>query len=155
MKEEERKQERIARLGLSPHPEGGYFKELYQGDDASGRPLFSSILFLLGEGDISHLHVLQEDELWYYHEGTDCQIYEIDPEGRLTVTSLGKTSGIYQHLVPKGRIFGSRIEGKGYTLVGCMVSPAFTYEHFHLVREEELPAMKEEDRRKVLDMILR
>ena len=154
MDETRRKEELICKLGLLPHPEGGYFKELFHGEEREGRPLYSSILFLLGENDISHLHVLKEDEVWYYHEGKDCQIYEIDPSGKLTITSLGKTAGIYQHRVVKGNIFGSRIQGKGYSLVGCMVSPAFTYDHFHLVTEEELPKMKEEERKKVLGMIL-
>ena len=118
----------VKKLGLIPHPEGGYFKETFLSDAPyQSQRLYSSILFLLGEGDISYLHVLKEDELWYYQDGEDCQIYEIDSQGKLTVTAIGKDSGVYQHLVKKGTIFGSRIHGRTYTLVGCMVSPSFTF----------------------------
>ena len=117
----------VKKLGLIPHPEGGYFKETFLSDvPYQEQRLYSSILFLLGEGDISHLHILKEDELWYYQDGEDCQIYEIDIQGKLTVTAIGRDSGVFQHLVKKGTIFGSRIHGKTYTLVGCMVSPSFT-----------------------------
>ena len=150
----EEKERLIERLGLVPHREGGYFRELFYGERKEGRNLFSSILFLLGEGDTSHLHVLQEDELWYFHDGEDCSIYEIFPDGRLQRTLLGRNSGCYQHLVRKGTIFGSRREGKGFTLVGCMVAPAFTYDHFRLVRAEDLPPMREEDRILVQDLLL-
>lgn len=144
----------VKKLGLIPHPEGGYFKETFLSDvPYQEQRLYSSILFLLGEGDISHLHVLKEDELWYYQDGEDCQIYEIDSRGKLTVTAIGKDSGVYQHLVKKGTIFGSRFHGRTYTLVGCIVSPSFTYKHFHMVGKDELPEMEKEDLMKVLDMV--
>ena len=144
----------VKKLGLIPHPEGGYFKETFLSDvPYQEQRLYSSILFLLGEGDISHLHILKEDELWYYQDGEDCQIYEIDSPGKLTVTAIGRDSGVFQHLVKKGTIFGSRIHGKTYTLVGCMVSPSFTYEHLHMVGKDELPEMEKEDLMKVLDMV--
>lgn len=151
------KNEIIRALNLKPHPEGGYFKEMDRSDIPfkDGQTLFSSILFLLGENDISHLHVLEEDELWYYQDGEDCLIYEIDPKtGKLTVTALGKEGHCYQHLVRKGMIFGSKIKGKTFTLVGCMVSPSFTYEHFVLLKKEDLPPLSDEDFAKVADMII-
>lgn len=149
------KEDIIRHLGLIPHPEGGYFKEVcHSSIGFHGQFLYSSILFLLGEGDISHLHVLQEDELWYYQSGEDCIIYEIDPEGRLTITHLGPSTMTFQHLVRKGNIFGSRIFGKTYSLVGCLVSPSFTYEHFHMVKEDELPRMTKENLDKIHDMII-
>ena len=43
-----------------------------------------------------------------------------------------------QVLVPKGCIFGALMDGPGYSLVGCMVSPGFDYEDFELLSREDL-----------------
>ena len=74
------KEEIIKRFKMIPHVEGGYFKETYHSsiNYENNQSLYSSILFLLGENDISHLHVLKEDELWYYQGGDDCTIIELD-----------------------------------------------------------------------------
>lgn len=102
--------------------------------------MYSSILFLLGENDISHLHVLKEDELRYYQGGDDCIIVELDEALNYKEIKLGISSqeAFPQYLVKKGHIFGSKYTGKNFTLVGCMVSPSFTYEHFKLIKKEDL-----------------
>lgn len=153
------KAEIIESLGLTKHPEGGYFRQTYVSrDNTEGRPLYSSILFLLSPGDVSHLHVLQEDELWYYQEGKATSIYEVTPEGKLIVTKLGpntKHGEVLQYLVRKGNIFGSRMDLKtGYSVVGCLVAPAFTYDHFHLVSEKELPAMAAQDLDRIRPLLI-
>lgn len=136
------KDELIKRFDMIPHVEGGYFKETYYSSIKynDNQSLFSSILFLLGENDISHLHVLEEDELWYYQGGDDCTIIELDENFKYKEIKLGLNTpnSFPQYLVKKGSIFGSKYVGKTYTLVGCMVSPAFTYEHFKLIRKEDL-----------------
>ena len=131
----------VKKLGLIPHPEGGYFKETFLSDAPyQSQRLYSSILFLLGEGDISHLHVLKEDELWYYQGGDDCTIFELDENLNYKEIKLGINSNnsTPQYLVKKGHIFGSKYTGKNFTLVGCMVSPSFTYEHFKLIKKKDL-----------------
>lgn len=154
-KEQDGKAYWIEKLGLIPHREGGYFTEVCHSDIPYGsQTLFSSILFLLGKGDISHLHVLEEDELWYYQGGEECEIVEIDATGKLTLVDLGPKSGLLQHLVKKGTIFGSRLKGESYTLVGCLVSPSFSYDHFRLLRKEDLPKMKAEDFQAIEEMLI-
>lgn len=132
----------IKLLNMIPHPEGGYFAETYLSNDkVNDTPLYSSIYFLLHQGDVSHLHRLQEDELWYYHDGNSLDIVMIDETGKLNIVSLGKNveeGDVLQYLVPKGCIFGSMMKNEGYSLVGCMVSPAFSYEHFELFTRSEL-----------------
>ena len=154
-----KKEEVINKYGLIPHPEGGYFKEICKSDIKFNdeQSLYSSILFLLGENDISHLHVLKEDELWYYQGGDDCTIIEIDENMNLKEIHLGTQhkDSVIQHLVKKGKIFGSKCEGKNYTLVGCMVSPSFTYNHFYLVKENELKdKLSKETLEKIKDMFI-
>ncbi|MDF2594374.1 MAG: cupin [Clostridia bacterium] len=127
----------IEKLEMMPHVEGGYYKECFLSDER----MWSSIYFLLEQGDVSHLHRLQSDELWYYHAGSSLTIYIIDVEGKLTEKQLGldiEKGEVPQVLVPKGTIFGSAQNKEGFSLVGCMVAPAFTFEGFELFEREEL-----------------
>ena len=136
------KEEIIERFKMKPHVEGGYFKEIVKSDIKYNeeQTLYSSILFLLGENDISHMHVLKEDELWYYQGGDDCTIVDIDENYNVKFIQLGLKSkdSFPQYLVKKGHIFGSKYEKKKYALVGCMVSPSFSYNHFKLVKKEDI-----------------
>jgi predicted cupin superfamily sugar epimerase len=152
------KEKWIQTLGLEKHPEGGYFRQTYLSDhcDEKGTPLFSSILFLLSPGDVSHLHVLKEDELWDYQAGEATSVYEIDSKGRLTVTKIGpavEKGEVLQYLVKAGRIFGSAMDGTTFSLVGCLVAPAFSYAHFRLVKAEELSGMSPQDFAKVKKLL--
>lgn len=136
------KEEIIERFKMEPHVEGGYFKEVVKSDIKYNeeQTLYSSILFLLGENDISHMHILKEDELWYYQGGDDCTIVDIDENYNVKFVHLGLKSkdSFPQYLVKKGHIFGSKYEKKKYALVGCMVSPSFSYNHFKLVKKEDI-----------------
>ena len=136
------KEEIIERFKMEPHVEGGYFKEVVKSDIKYNeeQTLYSSILFLLGENDISHMHILKEDELWYYQGGDDCTIVDIDENYNVKFVHLGLKSkdSLPQYLVKKGHIFASKYEKKKYTLVGCMVSPSFSYDHFKLVKKEDI-----------------
>lgn len=133
----------IEHLEMEPHIEGGYFKECLLGDDTLNgeRELWSSIYFLLQEGEVSHFHRLESDEVWYFHDGSPLTIYMISPEGVLTAPKLGldiEKGQKPQILVPKGYIFGSAQEEPGYSLVGCMVAPSFRYEEFYLYSRKEM-----------------
>lgn len=60
----------VERLGLDPHPEGGWYVRDWQSpiNDRSGRrPLSSLIYFLLAEGDASAWHKVDADEIWLWH----------------------------------------------------------------------------------------
>lgn len=136
------KEEIIKKFKMEIHPEGGYFVETYKSEinySSTNQTLYSSILFLLGNNDISHLHILGEDELWYFQGGDSCTIIDIDTEYNVRFIKLGiGNNEIPQYLVKKGHIFGSKYNGKTFTLVGCMVSPSFTYDHFKLIKKDEL-----------------
>ncbi len=133
----------IKNLNMNPHIEGGYFKESFISNDEfkQDKKLWSSIYFLLRTGEVSNFHRLKSDELWYYHDGQALTIYMITPEGELIIKQLGKdieNGETPQILVPKGCIFGSAMNNNGYSLVGCMVSPAFEYDEFELFKREYL-----------------
>ena len=80
----------IDQLQMTPHPEGGYFKEsIRHGSTNSTRAAFSSIYFLLTSNDISHFHRIDADEVWYYHAGESLTIHMIMPDGKYEAVQLG------------------------------------------------------------------
>jgi predicted cupin superfamily sugar epimerase len=133
----------IEQLSLTPHPEGGYYREIITGDSlGSTRAPYSSIYFLLSHDNISHFHRIDADEIWYHHEGHTLLVHMIDPDGQYKCIRLGKNTDegdVLQYVVPKGTIFASSIANEeGYALVGCMCQPAFDFNHFEMFTQVEL-----------------
>lgn len=142
----------IKSLNMISHPEGGFYKEIYTAEEnitsnelkvdfEGSRILWTSIYFLLRDGEVSHFHRLKSDEMWYYHSGSPLTIYMISPEGELLTEQLGldiENGEKPQVLVPKDYIFGSAMNNKGYALVGCMVSPGFEFRDFELFKRNDL-----------------
>ncbi|EPY2304527.1 cupin domain-containing protein [Clostridium sporogenes] len=142
----------IEKLDMTAHPEGGYYKESFISAEnitdsdltttfEDKRILWTSIYFLLRNGEVSNFHRLKSDEMWYYHSGSPLTIYMITPEGELITEQLGldiEKGEKPQVLVPKNYIFGSAMNNKGYALVGCMVSPGFEFRDFELFERNTL-----------------
>lgn len=138
----------ISHLGLEPHPEGGFFKQIFASDvvvnteQDNQRKLYTSIYFLLRSEDLSHLHRIKSDEIWYYHGGSSLTVHIIDEKGEYKEVQLGlqlDEGEVPQVIVPKNSIFGSSVkEENTFSLVGCMVSPGFDFEDFELFSQEEL-----------------
>lgn len=138
--------ELVAELDLNPHPEGGFFKEMYRSDlkvnTASGeRSIMTSIYFLLTSDNISKFHQIKSDEMWFYHEGAALTVHIIDEIGQYEKIKVGPVSEKYkpQQMIPAGAIFGSTVdENDSYALVSCVVAPGFSFEDFKLFSREEL-----------------
>ncbi|WP_045905719.1 cupin domain-containing protein [Clostridium botulinum] len=142
----------IEKLDMIAHPEGGYYKESFISAEnitdsdltttfGDKRILWTSIYFLLRNGEVSNFHRLKSDEMWYYHSGSPLTIYMITPKGELITEQLGldiEKGEKPQVLVPKNYIFGSAMNNKGYALVGCMVSPGFEFRDFELFERDTL-----------------
>ncbi|OCA84219.1 cupin [Bacillus sp. FJAT-27225] len=134
----------IEKLELEPHPEGGFFKQTFKSEELldGKKTLYTSIYFLLRAGDISHLHRLKSDELWYFHAGNALAVHMIHENGEYEEARLGldlENGGVPQVAVPKNTIFGSSLLGEeGFALVGCMVAPGFEFEEFELFTQDEL-----------------
>ncbi len=128
---------------LQPHPEGGYYAEVWDASQRQGeRPLAGSIFFLLCGEDISHLHIIDCDEVWYYHEGCGMQLTIITPDGKVSTEKLGTNIDAGEKMmiaIPSGQIFGARnLDSSGYTFVSCATAPRFNYEGFRLIKMDEL-----------------
>lgn len=131
-------------LSLKPHPEGGHYAEVYRSNlevTVKGfdgiRSICTSIFFLLEANEVSSLHRIKSDEIWYYHDGGILEIIEVDEAGNEIITRLGKSlheGCLLQHVVQAGRWFGARpAQGSEFCLVGCQVSPGFDFRDFELM----------------------
>lgn len=123
----------IERLGLEPHPEGGWYKETWRADNP-GRPTATCIYFLLQEGERSHWHRVDAAEIWLYHAGAPLALSMAESEdgpARDHVLSPDLNAGAPQLIVPPGFWQAARSTGD-FTLVSCAVSPGFQFEGFEL-----------------------
>lgn len=148
----QRIQELVKTLELAPHPEGGFYKEVYRSEgtiskeeltDYSGERNFAtSIYFLLTKDNFSALHTILQDEIWHHYEGDPVEVHCIDKLGKYRVLTLGKNLALGeqpQAVVKGGEVFGSRVkEGGEYALVGCTVAPGFDFEDFSLMNRKLL-----------------
>ncbi len=133
------------RLGLAPHPEGGWYRETHRSADTvewhgAQRAASTSILFLLEHPGISRLHRIDAEELWYWHAGSALEIHEIRPDGELKVHRLGPDAE-FQAAIPTGSWFGAKLAAEGtWALVGCAVAPGFEFSGFELATAADLIA---------------
>ena len=128
----------IQKLNLSPHPEGGWYRQVY-GNDESGEKQVSTIYYMLCDEDFSAFHRLHNMiEIWYYHAGEPLDIFVITPDGDLTVHHLSADDEMQAVIEPE-QWFAAELHGKkGFSLVGCAVAPAFTFGNFELAKKETL-----------------
>lgn len=159
----------IGKLGLTPHPEGGYFAETYRSADQlpahclpgrydSPRACSTAIYFLLRGRQVSALHRLRSDEIWHYHAGSGGRIVLISPDAHLQELRIGpdaEAGEAFQVLMPAGWWFGASVnDPASFLLVGCTVAPGFSFEDFELGRRADLLAEFPQHRR-VIEQLTR
>jgi hypothetical protein len=124
----------IARLALTPHPEGGWYRQTWVAD-GPGRPSGTRIYFLLKAGTDSRWHRVDAVEIWHFYSGAPLILrMAASDAGPAQVVRLGPdvlAGGAPQAIVPKGWWQAASTTG-AWTLVGCKVSPAFRFEGFDL-----------------------
>lgn len=109
------------RLALTPHPEGGYYRETYRSPwtvetEQGLRSLSTVIHYLLTADQPSRLHRLRFDEVWLYNAGAAVEMVLLG--GRVAVASsplrlevLGLDSP--QVVVSGGTWMGARVISEG------------------------------------------
>ena len=128
----------IEKYQLEPHPEGGYFRQLY-GNDEKGKKDLSTIYYMLTNNDKSAFHRLHGvTEIWYYHAGKPLNIYVIDSKGNLAIHNLSPDGEMQVVILPEQWFAAEIPSKKGYCLVGCAVAPAFSFENFELGQKDTL-----------------
>jgi predicted cupin superfamily sugar epimerase len=136
-------QDWVSRLGLLPHPEGGFYRETWRSalslpasalPQAAERSAATAIYYLLPTGVQSAWHRVASDELWLFHAGDPLDVFSADEVPSSTPTRLGFDYTL-QHLVEAGRWQSARVvDGPfGYALVSCVVVPGFDFQDFEML----------------------
>lgn len=135
----------IDALGLLPHPEGGFFREVYRSesrvqplDDRTARRAVTTIYFLLASGAVSRWHQVLSDEVWHHYEGDPLELLVADTAlTRVTRHVLGPVGDRMRpvYVVRAHEWQAARSTG-GYTLAGCTVAPGFEFADFRMIAAE-------------------
>lgn len=142
--------ELIAALDLQPHPEGGFYRQMFRSEvqvtplDRRGlRAALTTIYFLLPEGSVSRWHQVASDEVWHFYEGDPLELLELSASGESVlrhrlglvgsradapVCTIG--AGIWQAARPLGE----------YAFVGCTVGPGFDWADFRMLADDHVRA---------------
>jgi predicted cupin superfamily sugar epimerase len=141
--------ELVATLQLQPHPEGGFYRELFRSnatvqpsDARPSRSALTSIDFLLARGQFSAWHRVASDEVWHLLEGGPLRLWLMPPGGeRLDSVELGGVDGrrTPRHVVEAGWWQAAEPLGD-YAYVGATVAPGFDFADFAFLREDAAAA---------------
>lgn len=147
--------ELIDRLGLQPHPEGGFFRELFRSerlvtpaDGRGARAAITTIYFLLTRETFSRWHRVSSDEVWHLYEGGPLELLEAELEARVltrhSLAAVGEGDEAPVCTIAAGRWQAARAVGD-YALVGCTVGPGFEYADFEMLAADPIlsEALKE------------
>lgn len=149
----------INTLDLNPHPEGGYYRRIYESNQTIEvtqaianstrtvkRPASTAIYYLLSAGDFSAWHRIQSDESWHHHLGGDLIIRALDPATKeINAFTLGNPLNNPDAspfiTIKQGLWFcATPAEGTEFTLCSCSVTPGFDFEDFELASYQDLSA---------------
>lgn len=133
----ERAQQLIETFALAPHPEGGWYRQVFKSEelvtrhaDGARRSALTTIYFLLVEGMYSAWHRVQSDEAWHFYEGDALELLTRENENDAPqITRLDADHRV--HVMRAGEWQAARPLG-AYTLVGCTVGPGFEFEDFEM-----------------------
>ena len=145
--------ELIGALQLAPHPEGGWYREIFRGAgqvqaaDGRGalRNTLTSIDFLLTAGQRSAWHRVAADEAWHLLEGGPLRLWLIPPDlGRLDWVDLAAADAFGhrpRHVVPAhwwqaAEPLAGAEGSQGFAYVGATVGPGFDFADFAFGRDD-------------------
>jgi predicted cupin superfamily sugar epimerase len=150
-----RAQELIDTLSLQPHPEGGWFREVFRSSaqvaPADGRPArraLTTIYFLLQAHQHSRWHRVLSDEVWVHLEGAPLALWTSDaalrtPPAHIRLGPVDVHGTHPQHTVTAGRWQAAKplvtLVSPGsadYTLVNCTVGPGFDFNDFSFMQPD-------------------
>ena len=121
----------VRRLGLRPHPEGGFYGETFRSPlrltlpDGRERNASTAIHYLLPAGAWSTWHRVRADEVWHHYDGGALRLYRLGA-GEVRLDRLTP-----QAVVPAGVWQAAEPEGDA-VLCGCTVAPGFEFEDFEI-----------------------
>jgi hypothetical protein len=129
----------VRRLGLVPHPEGGFYGETFRSPttvrlgDGRERRASTAIQYLLPAGGWSTWHRVAADEVWHHYDGGPLHLY------RLGVGHVRLDRSTPQAVVPAGIWQAAEPEADA-ALCGCTVAPGFEFDDFEIGAADALIA---------------
>ena len=129
----------ITKFKLSPHPEGGWFREIVRSEnhvtrnDGQKRNNITGIYYLLCKSEISKWHrVNSSDEIWIYLRGAPLSLYFLDGNNKeLRTIRLDSNNPI--EMIPSGYWHAASSTGE-FTFTSCCVGPGFDFKDFEMLR---------------------
>ena len=135
--------ELVRLLQLAPHPEGGFFRELFRSaqtvapaDARAARSALTSIDFLLLQGQFSAWHRVASDEVWHLLEGGPLRLWLLPPTlDRIDRVELGPVGSgkAPRHVVPAHWWQAAEPLGE-FAYCGATVGPGFEFDDFSFLR---------------------
>jgi len=144
----------IEKLGLSSHPEGGWYLESWRADAPPGeRGSGTAIWYLLEQGQRSHWHRVDATEIWHFYAGTPLLLRTAPGNAGQQGASIDRhllgpdvlAGQLPQIVIAKGDWQAAEARD-GWALVGCTVSPAFEFAGFELASQGWSPGNEQVDR---------
>lgn len=130
------------RLGLQPHPEGGWFRRTWTSPltvtlPRGQRAAASLIHYLLENGEASAWHVVKPDEIWLWHGPGRLTLQlggsgDEPVPGEATVLGPDILAGDHAQAVVPAGVWQRTLPADGETLVSCVVSPEFSFDDWAL-----------------------
>lgn len=155
----------IRQLRLQPHPEGGWYREVFRSgasvDPLDGRPrraALTTIDFLLAPGERSAWHRVASDEVWHLLEGGPLRLWLLSPaldrletrvlravppqteavDGVVPSTGDGSTDSA-EPAAPRAVVPAGWWQAAepldGFAYVGATVGPGFDFDDFRFGRD--------------------
>jgi len=118
----------IRALELAPHPEGGWFREVYRD------PYSTAIYYLLKAGETSHWHHIAQSETWHYYAGAALELLLSADGNRVARHVLGPdvAKGERPQVTVPLRCWQAAKSLGAWSLAGCTVAPPFDFAGFEL-----------------------
>lgn len=132
----------IESLSLTPHPEGGWYREIYRSDtkvsrQRKRRSALTQIYYLLEQDQVSRWHLINSDEIWHFYAGNALELFSYDPQAQqLERHVLGNPLDSHTSvaIIKAGHWQAARPLGN-YSLLGCSVAPGFEFREFRFVSD--------------------
>ena len=124
-------------LGMTAHPEGGWYRETWRHDrvvdtERGERALATAVSFLLRPSERSAWHRVASDELWLWQGGGPVRL-TLGGDGPDPRPSAPVELGVGGHLLVPASVWQTAEPGQARaTLVSCIVSPGFDFADFEL-----------------------
>jgi uncharacterized protein len=127
--------ELVSRHRLEPHPEGGYYRRVFEhAGSHGGRSLASAIIYLLPAGVQSRWHRVDAVELWHAGSGAPLELSTSVDRVAVERRTLGGDEARLLD-VAAGLWQSARSRGE-WSLVTVTVIPGFTWDGFELAPDD-------------------